>query len=238
MITHTAHEAVLDLSRQIGISLSHVRVEERLGGLALRASYSRLVPPKPWPEAPEGFSGWDLGRQAEFAAGRVLASAALAVLGLPARLPRAASRAPEWPLGASGAISHTHSEVGALVVPGLWRVGLDIQDIAQGESLSALRSEALSIADRQVLAPVSTEAAVADTLGFCAKETLFKALHPEVQRVFGFDAARVVEVEGDGLTLELTRSLTDELDAGTRFDLTWSLDAGAVETWMIDSRVV
>ncbi|WP_134643086.1 4'-phosphopantetheinyl transferase family protein [Pseudaestuariivita atlantica] len=219
-----------------GVSLSGLVVEERAGAAYLRARYDRDVVPGA-DGMPEGFPGWAQGRQAEFAAGRVLAGSTLISLGFPPELARGADRAPVWPEGARGAITHTRDEVAVLVAAGARRIGLDRQPVAAGRSLDALRAEVLSAGDRSALEAVPGGEGVAETAGFSAKETLFKALYPEVGRMFGFAAARVVSAGPDRVTLVLTESLADGLAEGAAFDVSLSVEAGVVETWMVAEAV-
>ena len=58
--------------------------------------------------------------------------------------------------------------------------------------------------------------ALALTLVFSAKESLFKALFPQVQARMGFDCARVTKLDDKTLTLALTRQLAG-FEEGTAF---------------------
>ena len=62
--------------------------------------------------------------------------------------------------------------------------------------------------------------ALALTLVFSAKESLFKALFPQVQAWMGFDSARVTILDDKTLTLALTRQLAG-FEEGTAFRLHW-----------------
>ena len=62
--------------------------------------------------------------------------------------------------------------------------------------------------------------ALALTLVFSAKESLFKALFPQVQAWMGFDSARVTMLDDKTLTLALTRQLAG-FEEGTAFRLHW-----------------
>ncbi|MDU2882065.1 MAG: enterobactin synthase subunit EntD, partial [Enterobacter sp.] len=52
------------------------------------------------------------------------------------------------------------------------------------------------------------------------KESLFKALFPQVQAWMGFDCARVTKLDDKTLTLALTRQLAG-FEEGTAFRLHW-----------------
>lgn len=134
------------------------------------------------------------GRRAEFAAGRVAARRALAAAGLPgAPIPMGADRAPVWPPGAIGAITHTAGLCLALAARagGEWSgLGVDLEpavplpsDIA-AEVLSP--AEAAAIGDRRLLA----------TMIFTAKEAAFKAQYPSSRALFGFDGLEITVSTG------------------------------------------
>ena len=58
------------------------------------------------------------------------------------------------------------------------------------------------------------------TLAFSAKESLFKALFPQVKIYMGFDCARVAALDDKTLVLVLSRP-AGEYAEGTRFTLFW-----------------
>mgnify|MGYP001552160477 FL=1 len=119
------------------------------------------------------------GRRAQFVAGRTLARAALGALGAPpAAVGRAAGGRPVWPDGFVGTITHCGDGAAgwcaaAVAAAGRCRgLGLDAElDRPLDDPVAALvltPSEAASIAGDAGLT----------TAFFCAKESLYKALHP------------------------------------------------------------
>ncbi|MBV2359785.1 4'-phosphopantetheinyl transferase superfamily protein [Thalassococcus sp. CAU 1522] len=174
-------------------------------------------------------------RLAEYLAGRCLARLSQQALGFaPRPVPAAASRAPIWPPGLSGSISHAAGQAACLLLPRDDATpGLDLESIAAGRALEAIDKTALSDADRAHLAALP-DPAIAATLCFSAKESLFKALFPTVGRFFGFDAAELAAPPGDGtLTLRLTRPLHGTLPPGRSFDLQYRVAPPHVLTWMV-----
>lgn len=220
-----------------GLDLSDIVISDRDGALYLSARYARLSGPRlPAEGRPDGFFRWALGRQVEFSAGRVLIAAALSHLGRPETVGYGPLRAPVWPNGASGSLSHAGDRVVALVRRGTWRIGIDVEDTAWGTTLDALRREVLTSAERDALAEAHSDPDLRDTLGFSAKETLFKALFPEVGRIFGFEAARIQTATRTGVTLELTEDLAPNLTKGTRLGIQWRDTETGVETWLVAAR--
>ncbi|EPH7218575.1 4'-phosphopantetheinyl transferase family protein [Serratia marcescens] len=161
-------------------------------------------------------------RRAEYLAGRVLARQLLAPLGFADfTLARGEDRAPQWPPGIAGALSHnSHTALCAVHrESGLGGVGLDVETL-----LSVARAEELWSA---IVSPVERETLLGETLPFnelltltfSAKESLFKALYPQVRRYFDFLDARMVAVDAQRQTFELAllTKLTPHCCAGRRF---------------------
>lgn len=121
-------------------------------------------------------------RQREFAGGRLAARLALARLGLPeAPIAMGADRAPIWPDGLHGSITHAAGLCLAAVSadPALAGLGIDL------EPDEALPPDLIP----EILLPEERD--LPARLVFSAKEAVFKALYPIVGHVFGFDAVRL-----------------------------------------------
>lgn len=129
-------------------------------------------------------------RQQEYSAGRLAARAALARLGLdpPPPVRRGPDRAPGWPPGVVGAITHADGLALAAVA---WRrdhggLGIDLEH-AGGVRRMAIADRVADPAERAWIQhgpdPRRRLAAL-----FSAKEAVYKALYPRVGRYFGFGA--------------------------------------------------
>lgn len=126
-------------------------------------------------------------RVAEFTGGRLAARAAMAQLGLaPQPIPMRADRAPDWPPGVIGSISHACGLCLAIAAPaGAWRgIGVDIE--ADVDMPAEMISEIASQQELARLAPLSAPRAAMRI--FSAKEAAYKAQYPLTQARFGFDA--------------------------------------------------
>jgi len=135
-----------------------------------------------WPEEKAAIARARPDRQREFAGGRTAARVALGRLGIiDQSIPMARDRAPVWPSGVQGSITHC-GEIclaAASIDPEVLGLGLDIEpDLPLP---SDLRDE--------VVFP--DECHLDGRLVFSAKEAVFKALHRHVGFVFGFDAVRI-----------------------------------------------
>lgn len=158
-------------------------------------------------------------RLAEFRAGRFAARAALAELGLPPRaLPAGPDRAPIWPLGVQGSITHSDALCLAVVgrVPG---IGVDLEpDSPLDPTLRDL-----------VLRPEEQGASDAEAkLIFSAKEAAYKAQYPITRRLFDFHTLEITLTPG-GFAARFALPVAP-LPAGAEIRGRWARVAGHVLT--------
>lgn len=162
-------------------------------------------------------------RQTEYLAGRLCAHEALRLARGSGRfLPRGEDRAPVWPSGWVGAITHSDGWAAAVTGPSTqWAgLGLDVETLLELPRASQLHEHILTPeeiqAHWQILAPEHRGAYL--SLAFSAKESLFKALYPLVGMRFYFQAARLIltpDLPPSGsLTLQLTQTLHPHWPAG------------------------
>ena len=161
-------------------------------------------------------------RRAEYLAGRVLARQLLAPLGFADfTLARGEDRAPQWPPGIAGALSHnSHTALCAVHrESGLGGVGLDVETLLSVERAEELWGAIVSPAEREALLGETLPFNALLTLTFSAKESLFKTLYPQVRCYFDFLDARMtaVDVQRQTFVLELLKTLTPHCPAGRRF---------------------
>lgn len=144
-----------------------------------------------WREEAAAMSGAVPARVAEFVAGRTAARRALADLGLPpVPLPMGPDRAPHWPTGISGSITHAAGYAMAVARRGA-PLGVDLEQdapippdlwptLCRAEELERLGREPGHLV-RQI---------------FAAKEAVFKAQDTGRRAMFGFDVVSVTLVTG------------------------------------------
>ncbi len=145
-------------------------------------------------ELPQALARAVPGRRAEFLAGRICAMAALrALTGAPAPVPVGEGRAPVWPGGVAGSISHSGAR--ALAVVGRAAeypfLGLDFEPVMEDARAAPLAPTILTEGDADHRPAGMAEGAFT-TLVFCAKEAVYKAVWPRVRRVVDFHEARVL----------------------------------------------
>lgn len=151
-----------------------------------------------------------LARQREFAHGRACARAALAELGWAGGpIGRDANRAPVWPAGFVGSITHTDGYVAAIAA----RAGAYSQLGVDAERIGAVEPAIwnLLFTDRERAGletlPCNQRAATSTAL-FSAKESYFKAVHPLRQAWIDF-LDMEVSLDGARWTARPTRATTD-----------------------------
>jgi 4'-phosphopantetheinyl transferase EntD len=123
-------------------------------------------------------------RLREFSAGRHAARTALAALGQPVQpIPQGDDRAPVWPVGLGGSITHTRRACLAAVTtgPGL---GLDLEDDAP---LPPDLWPTILLPEESLWAQAQPDPGFAARLVFSAKEAAYKAQYPISLTLFGFD---------------------------------------------------
>lgn len=144
----------------------------RVVGLARVGEYSSLKP-----EEDSAMARALPARRAEFAAGR---AAARQALGRDVAIPMGADRAPVWPPGDAGCI--THAGGWAMAVAGTGLLGIDLEDDA--DLPDDLRETILRPEER------SADPRTARLI-FSAKECAYKAQYPLTRALFGFDVLSV-----------------------------------------------
>lgn len=134
-----------------------------------------------------------LKRQAEFLAGRHVATTALQRYGtVERRVGRCGSGPPIWPSLTLGSISHSSALAfaGVSSVAKMDFLGLDVETLMVDGF--ELRSTFSTAAEWNVVSRSRVGPSLAATALFSAKESVFKALYPKVGDYFGFDAATLI----------------------------------------------
>ena len=147
-------------------------------------------------------------RRREYLAGRLAARAAFHDAGLQGLqdLATGEDRVPIWPAGWHGSISHSGELAVAWAAPAHGAVacagvGIDVEHWLSAERCERLQQRIAPELGRLDFSHLPGTSAL--TLAFSAKESLFKALFPQVRRYLGFDAAEVLEVAADASALRL-----------------------------------
>jgi len=144
----------------------------------------------------------------EFAGGRACARAGLAQLGYgTVALPMGTDRAPVWPAGASGSITHTDGVCAAVVASSadIRALGLDIEPASSVKR--ELWRRICTPAELQTLQSQDERTALQSaTLIFSAKEAFYKCQHTLTGQWLGFGDISI-SIEPNSFTVRPTRSL-------------------------------
>ena len=166
-------------------------------------------------------------RKAEHLAGRIAAAHALPDHPIPGI---GTSGEPLWPDGISGSITHSGTQAMAVVVRHPTAlVGIDCEAILAERDAREIQDGIIDAQEAMGLTRSGYPFALALTLAFSAKESLFKALFPQVKTYMGFDCARITRLNEKTLTLALPRPQAD-FKENTLFTVHWLLDGNQVIT--------
>lgn len=151
-------------------------------------------------------------RQAEFLAGRFVATKALIRSGfVDSSVPIIAigkNREPIWPTGYVGSITHNKNTAICAIdeIKKTTLLGIDVETILNDEMASEIASHIHNEAEKLVLVNNGFTSNEATTLIFSAKEAIFKALYPIVQKFFGFESFQVKGINIHQKTITFTIS--------------------------------
>jgi len=176
-------------------------------------------------------------RQKEFLAGRYCAREALAQGGKITTdfLPIGSDRLPVWPPGWNGSISHTTDVAVAIVASKTvcQGLGIDVEVPIKKQTFDLIQS---SVATSEEMACVREgNPLLALTIVFSAKEALFKALYPEVRRIFDFDSVRLVSCTQHRMKAKLTRDWSPAWRANDAIEVLYTVYNDRVSTVRLKS---
>ncbi|WP_058197539.1 4'-phosphopantetheinyl transferase family protein, partial [Xanthomonas translucens] len=137
-----------------------------------------------------------------------------------------ATRAPRWPTGSLGSISHSGGCAAAVALPASQGrgIGIDLERLLAPTAREAVLGVAIDTTETSLLAAAADAQWPHDALLtalFSAKESLFKAAFGAVGRYFDFAAARLcaVDLAQQRLRLRLTETLCAQFVEGQRCEI-------------------
>ena len=155
-----------------------------------------------WLPHHDRLSGCARKRQTEHLAGRMAAVYALREVGEKTVPAIGDLRQPLWPAPWYGSISHCEHR--ALAVVSAQPVGLDIERIMAPALAAELESSIINSEEKRRLDASGLPPELALTLAFSAKESAFKACHPDVQAEVGFSDFTLAYIKEGNLLLRLS----------------------------------
>ncbi|MGC5888459.1 enterobactin synthase subunit EntD [Enterobacter roggenkampii] len=172
-------------------------------------------------------------RKAEHLAGRIAAAHALPDHTVPGIGP---SGEPLWPEGVSGSITHSGTQAMAVAVryPDAL-VGIDCEAILPDREAREIQDGIINAQEAMCLTRSGSPFALALTLAFSAKESLFKALFPTARCYMGFDLSRVTALNQKTIALTLSHP-AGRYQQGKCYSLAWQHVNGEVYTLIVDQE--
>ncbi|MCO7254875.1 4'-phosphopantetheinyl transferase superfamily protein [Dickeya oryzae] len=179
-------------------------------------------------------------RQAEFLAGRFIAVTALKSCGVECpTIGIQSDRAPRWPTGYIGSISHTNGNVVAVVAKTQHHTaaGIDVERIMDCATLMQVLPS-ITVGDEWHRIECQRGGLSVEQLGtliFSAKESLFKTLNPVVNKFFDFTAAMLtqVRVKQRRFTIQLTCDWSEQYRATLSFTGRFYINHNVVVTLLV-----
>lgn len=158
-------------------------------------------------------------RVAEYLAGRLCAQQALLQLGIrDVQTGSGKNRAPLWPAGVHGTITHSHDLAMAMVArsDSCLGIGVDIEHFLTPQQEFELQGTVLHPLELLQFAALKHQIQCPLTLIFSAKESIFKALYPLVNQYFDFKAVALTGFDKVTLSFVITTTLNELIPAYTR----------------------
>lgn len=140
-------------------------------------------------------------RRSEFLAGRACAALALRQAGLAEDVPRM-GRAPVWPTGVAGSITHSRDRAIAAISTRYGAVGLDCEALVPPDRALQLAAAIFSETEAR-LCPGALPFATFFTLVFSAKEAVYKALSARLHRIPDFREVTLTTLQPGEMALVL-----------------------------------
>lgn len=160
-------------------------------------------------------------RRAEYLASRWLARETLRQLGVDNFiLHNHSDRSPRWPAGVHASLSHTDGAVALAVTRSLQCVGVDIETLMRAEVAEETAALLMSDEEQARLRALPLPFPLAATLLFSLKESLYKALWPQLHQPMDFHQAALVAIDlsAQKASLSLTHSFSEAFRVGTRLE--------------------
>jgi enterobactin synthetase component D len=181
-------------------------------------------------------------RKAEFLAGRIIVREAMRIMALPIiDIPIGMNRAPCWPEGVAGSITHSGNQVFCLLSKKNNGIGIDYEEIISGERATDIQRSIVSEEEVSLFGEVSSDYNKVLTLAFSAKESVFKALYFSVKKYFDFLDVTIISFQdkssGDSsflpsLTLEVNVDLNEDVRKGRTFKILYQWQDAGVLTFI------
>ncbi|THB84529.1 4'-phosphopantetheinyl transferase superfamily protein [Pantoea allii] len=157
-------------------------------------------------------------RRAEYLASRLLVRSVMAELGIADFiLTNAADRSPCWPAGVQASLSHSAGVVVVAATRQPFAVGVDVEQFMSETTAQETAELLMNEQEQQLLRTLPISFSAAATLLFSLKESLYKALWPQLRQPMDFLDAELVSANfaQQCATLRLTQDFSGRFAMGT-----------------------
>lgn len=175
-------------------------------------------------------------RLAEFVAGRHLAKTLLQKAGKPVHVGRnEKTRAPIWPAGITGSITHSKGIAACAIQPNSLTagIGIDVEHWTPAKTAASISKEVWLPEEQAEIMHVGWANAQALTIIFSAKEAIYKALYPQVLAYFGFMAVTLRQLKGDSKSGLLCFELIEDLSTAIRKGSMYYVEYYCDDKWVL-----
>lgn len=172
-------------------------------------------------------------RRAEYLAGRICARRVLHRLGLEqTQIAIGPNREPLWPPGLMASISHAGDRAVCIATldPEVIGLGIDIERGIKPELAADIRGVVVDADEEALIRADSADFPLGLAAAFSAKESLYKALYPQVRRFFGFEAMRLIRIDPGQLLFAAAKTLAPGVLAGQTFAVDFRFDDDGVRS--------
>lgn len=178
-------------------------------------------------------------RRAEYLASRLLARTVMARLGIENfLLTNAPDRSPCWPAGVQASLSHSAGVVVLAATRQPVGVGVDVEQWMSDATASETAELLMDPQEQHLLRSLPIPFSAAATLLFSLKESLYKALWPQLHQPMDFQQATLetVDLSRQCATLRLTDHFSDRFTVGTVLQAHFLWQEGQVITLLTDQQ--
>lgn len=172
-------------------------------------------------------------RKSEYLASRWLARAVMAQFGVQDFiLHNASDRSPCWPAGVQASLSHSQDQVVIAATREPLCVGVDVEQVMAADTAQETAEMLMNPQERALLQQITLPFATGATLLFSLKESVYKALWPQLHQPMEFLQAELFRLDPTTATaqLRLTQDFSVHFNRQTLLQARFSLSGQRVLT--------
>ena len=158
-------------------------------------------------------------RKASFLAGRYCVQTIFDRLGVKFEVAMASNRAPIWPAGYTGSITHTKDRAFAVALPSsqMTSIGVDIERIMSLEKAKKIEGQIIDDQESAILGIEDFGMKV--SLAFSAKESVYKCIAPMTGRFYNFSDVHITSWKDNSFVFSVAGSSLPNSGFSTFFEV-------------------